>query len=363
MKKKKKVIKYYKSALGVLLVLSLFFVIGCPERFSIEFRALDHLADVLAQWPDQWEGALTDTIDELEESGTNLAVEIAADLKQLYEESFLMATSQTLFCGHDFVGDRARERVEAIRHNYWPKQYPAPVRTPQMCLTSPEYIDNDTVKAIFSGYNLINFSVVIEYADGEVVLDNPPLIASTEYEIGVDLNAVNLSSLNLDESRSPRLSLKWEGGESEILIVLEEEPVITIPQPFPRNYMKPGEYLKTGEYIVNSNKTMFATMQADGNFVIYRGQGPHLNFGAVWSTQTSGINLPCFAVMQWDGNFVIYRGFDPDHAYGAVWSTQTAIGFGNYFATMQNDGNFVIYQGVQPNPSQVALWQSGTNVY
>jgi hypothetical protein len=61
-----------------------------------------------------------------------------------------------------------------------------------------------------------------------------------------------------------------------------------------------------------NNAGAYATMQADGNFVIYAANGHPL-----WSTNTSG-NPGAFLVIQTDGNVVLY---DADSR--PLWSTNT----------------------------------------
>jgi hypothetical protein len=99
-----------------------------------------------------------------------------------------------------------------------------------------------------------------------------------------------------------------------------------------------GVTLAVGQKIVSPSSYYVATMQADGNFVIY---GPS---GAIYSTRTSGASPRL--VMQGDGNLVLYAGG------GVRFNTGTAGTVPH--ATMQDDGNFVVYG------SGRALWSSKT---
>ena len=98
--------------------------------------------------------------------------------------------------------------------------------------------------------------------------------------------------------------------------------------------LNPGESLTQGSYVL--------TMQADCNLVLYAPS-------AVWSSGTFNKGVRCYASMQFDGNFVVYTG-----AGVALWSSRTNIGTGNYILILQPDRNLVIY-----GP---ALWSTRTNI-
>lgn len=76
--------------------------------------------------------------------------------------------------------------------------------------------------------------------------------------------------------------------------------------------LRGGESLTQGQRLYSDSGKYFATLQTDGNFIIYRNDG-HL----VWATYTHGKGA-VRAIMQTDGNFVLYNG--EGHA---VWSTGT----------------------------------------
>ncbi|MGW2874550.1 hypothetical protein [Kitasatospora sp. NPDC001225] len=88
-------------------------------------------------------------------------------------------------------------------------------------------------------------------------------------------------------------------------------------------------------------------MQGDGNLVLYNRESG----SAIWATGT--YNHPgATATMQSDGNFVVY-----DTNRTALWSTGTwSAGADSHFV-FQNDGNLVVYKGKgEGNP----VWASGT---
>ena len=97
--------------------------------------------------------------------------------------------------------------------------------------------------------------------------------------------------------------------------------------------------------LLSPNGLYSASMQRDGNFVVYRQGGI-----ALWSTKTSGKGTgPYRLVMQGDGNLVLY-----DKAGKVSWSSGT-FGKGGVQVTMQNDGNLVIY-----NADGGSVWSSKT---
>ncbi|MFF3110276.1 RHS repeat-associated core domain-containing protein [Kitasatospora sp. NPDC057904] len=105
-----------------------------------------------------------------------------------------------------------------------------------------------------------------------------------------------------------------------------------------------GFVLNPGES-VRSNSVQLA-MQDDGNLVL-----SSLRTGqAVWSSNTQ--NHPgAWATMQDDGNFVVY-----DAQRTLLWSSQTVAGAGSgYFAVVQDDGKFSVY-----TPNWQEKWSSST---
>ena len=118
-----------------------------------------------------------------------------------------------------------------------------------------------------------------------------------------------------------------------------------------------GQFLVTGDYLVSSDGLFFAALQGDGNFCLYRGNGPGDNIygGALWCTMSQQAG-DCFAIMQGDGNFCVYHGTGPGaNIGGALWGAMSQHG-GPCFAAIQDDGNFCVYPG---NPGAAvghALW-------
>jgi len=101
-----------------------------------------------------------------------------------------------------------------------------------------------------------------------------------------------------------------------------------------------GQQIDVGQALYSPSNNYSVAMQSDGNLVEYTSTGT-----AVWSTKTSGSGAT-YATMQTDGNLVVYS------PGGAVWSSSTAPGTHDS-ATLQDDGNFVVYSS-----ASVPLWSS-----
>lgn len=78
--------------------------------------------------------------------------------------------------------------------------------------------------------------------------------------------------------------------------------------------LQAGERLVAGEVMYSDEGHYLATLQHDGNFVVYRNAAP---LRAIWSTNTTGLGAVT-ADMQGDGNFVLY-----DRARRPIWSTRS----------------------------------------
>jgi hypothetical protein len=107
-------------------------------------------------------------------------------------------------------------------------------------------------------------------------------------------------------------------------------------------------------------------MHTDGNLVLYGGAGasaPEWSTGtnqkcvgvSVWPFQSCFTAAAAYATLQSDGNFVVYWA-----AGDAAWATNTAGGAGSNDAQlwMQQDGNLVEYRW--SGSSEAVWWASNT---
>ena len=95
--------------------------------------------------------------------------------------------------------------------------------------------------------------------------------------------------------------------------------------------------LQMGDVITSPNGAYDVTLQTDGNMVVYRKSDANVE----WASNTHGQQV--WASMQADGNFVIYSGTTiGDRSNGHLFDTNT---YGNVgaFIQIQNDGNLVLY--------------------
>jgi hypothetical protein len=111
-----------------------------------------------------------------------------------------------------------------------------------------------------------------------------------------------------------------------------------------------GETLDAGSYLESPNGSYRLIMQGDGNLVLYEGAvtcATSCSGKAIWNSETGGDN-GAVATMQADGNLVVY------YNGAAVWNSNT-WGFSGDYLKLQDDSNLVIYQDSHP----VWDWGSG----
>jgi hypothetical protein len=114
--------------------------------------------------------------------------------------------------------------------------------------------------------------------------------------------------------------------------------------------LRTGETLTNGQYLTSSNGSYHATLQSDGNFVIYRGSTfslPNALWGAFpndWGNSTRSLVPGEYTLeMQTDGNLVVYKHENGGKA--AFWdlATRHTAAFGpDRWAQLFDDGNFVV---------------------
>ncbi|MQL95509.1 hypothetical protein Taro_028184 [Colocasia esculenta] len=106
------------------------------------------------------------------------------------------------------------------------------------------------------------------------------------------------------------------------------------------NVLYTGGSLLDGQSLTQVFYTLI--MQSDCNLVLYYGSRP------VWASQTYGWGRGCRATMQGDGNFVVYTAFGRP-----VWASHTQATVGNYVLVLLPYGDVVIYGG--------SVWATGTH--
>jgi hypothetical protein len=107
--------------------------------------------------------------------------------------------------------------------------------------------------------------------------------------------------------------------------------------------LSPGQRLESGQAIFSPSGRYRLELQGDGNLVL-----SHAFLGrptAIWASNTWG-RTATHATLQHDGNFVLYNGSQP------LWASNTAGRSGAHL-DLQNDGNLVLYQ-------PVTAWQTNT---
>jgi hypothetical protein len=91
------------------------------------------------------------------------------------------------------------------------------------------------------------------------------------------------------------------------------------------------------------------TLQGDGNFVLYAGNGK------TWAAHTRAVDNPkgpgCEALFQSDANLVVRNC-----SLAAIWASNTHT-YPHAILAFQSDGNLVIYDSAS---TLNALWSTGT---
>ncbi len=167
---------------------------------------------------------------------------------------------------------------------------------------------------------------------------------------GIDLETIALHefghSLGLDHSSSvSAVMYAYYGGARRALTSDDIQGIRSI---YPNNVLMGNQGLVTGQSISSLDGRFSLVMQADGNLVHYWN-----GHGALWSTGTWGTQGKT-ASMQSDGNFVLYSTAVPTVG-ASLWSSNTYGNPGAYLA-IQDDGNLVVYGSNGATP----LWSSGT---
>jgi hypothetical protein len=106
--------------------------------------------------------------------------------------------------------------------------------------------------------------------------------------------------------------------------------------------MTANQQMAVNQPVTSCDGRFVLVLGGDGNLVLYEGST------ALWSAGTAG-KAGVRATMQGDGNFVVYDG-----GGNPLWASNTAGNNGAYL-TVQNDGNAVIYSA-----GGSALWSTGT---
>jgi hypothetical protein len=106
-----------------------------------------------------------------------------------------------------------------------------------------------------------------------------------------------------------------------------------------------NQSLTVDSQLISNNGQYQLVLQTDGNLVLYRFSDQH----PLWASNTQGKGAKT-ATMQADGNFVIYNSNK-----NPLWSSETK-GKGGVTLVLQDDGNLVIYK----QDGTTAVWASNT---
>ncbi|NGO75944.1 hypothetical protein G6045_09700 [Streptomyces sp. YC504] len=113
-----------------------------------------------------------------------------------------------------------------------------------------------------------------------------------------------------------------------------------------------GQWLANDGYLASPNGQFAAYLQDDGNFVLLHATDgiPDLSrpYWSIFANATDKIvgpftGIPCYASLQPDGNFVLYNGPSPLNPATPYWAINTGLPqLGSFAALMKDDGTFVV---------------------
>ena len=122
-----------------MLQINLLVFDGCFQTKSIE-DLLQSSIDTLEQESGDWENTLEQLIYDLDKISGSSAAAIRAEVETLLERG-LAATSQTMFCSVDFIGNRMRKSLIRIRADYLGEDSGLENPEPYICMLEPTAID------------------------------------------------------------------------------------------------------------------------------------------------------------------------------------------------------------------------------
>lgn len=322
------------------LIVLLIFLHGCIDiETDSVVDVLNRLVTTLGNFPENVDVVVSDSIDQLEEMGTDLADQIANELILVSQNAFEMSV-----CKKEFTVQFLRLSVIQLRHDFFPERFPdPPTYRPWVCATVPNaQIDPSTdTYTHYTGFFFTKYqgAVVanIEYHDGTLVSGHLDLAIIDDTSLSVDFQNVDWEALDLDSDRSPRLVLKWEGGRSELLINARKEAGNKL---YVNEKLFNGQYLDSGNghklYVNNDglrliNESMevlweperyfgglgpvkkpeYLILQSNGDLVLYSEECdwtfPEVDRCWLWHSETTGVR-PDKLVLKHDGSLVLYKG-------------------------------------------------------
>ncbi|MFJ8298227.1 trypsin-like serine protease [Streptomyces sp. NPDC094447] len=220
--------------------------------------------------------------------------------------------------------------------------------------TKTEWVPDKVHTAAFTVTNSTATDLILDPANGTDVLckgDNGgPVLDSAGKLVGINSRSWQGGCLAAPAGETRRGAVAARTDDlADLIGSLKQRPF---------NF-RAGDVLRPGETV--SSATAKLIMQTNGDLVLYHRTGGENQGGALWISGTSG-NPGAYATMRADGNFVVYKKDGGDAVPGsALWETGTHGNAGARLA-LQADGNLVVSKTVTQGGagSVQLLWNSAT---
>ncbi len=216
---------------------------------------------------------------------------------------------------------------------------------------------NEDGKAVWAtGTNGTTASKICMQTDGNLVLygaSNQVLRATNTDGLAIAGYSSAKSTYELDFAVVPGADGGTDGLAIKVLSPVPGPQVIAWVS-YTRSTIWPweSESLGRGQTLTSANGTYRATLQTDGNFVVYHGNK------AIWSSKTNGqTSISAFENSSTKKSMQLINS-DGSAAWIAAFNSNFKASSGNYVErlTMQNDGNLAAYLD-----NGKAVWATGTN--
>lgn len=219
--------RFFKSGyflIFCMLQINLLIFDGCFQTKSIE-DLLQSSIDTLEQESGDWENTLEQLVYDLDNISGSSAAAIRAEVETLLERG-LAATSQTMFCSVDFIGNRMRKSLIRIRADYLGVDSGLEDPEPYICMLEPTSVDlsldqSQRKKITLTGYDFdlseTDYCVIVQDAGGVERQVTDRLSIGTHYSMILDIS----SGSQIFTNTTQKIIIKWRERLLSTIAVLQ----------------------------------------------------------------------------------------------------------------------------------------------